>query len=282
VKLNHPEAELFIPDGIDEEGALARTTHLAIGAHQDDLEIMAVHGILQCYRQPDSWFTGVVVTDGRGAPRAHDYVGISNDDLAQVRNREQRNAAMVGEYAAQFMLGWPSVAVKDAKHGGVVEDLVSIITATRPRVVYTHNLADKHDTHIGVALRVVAALRASAPELRPRFVYGCEVWRDLDWLLDEDKVPLDAGGRDSLLNALIGCFDSQVSGGKRYDLAAAGRRMAHATFNASHQTDAATALVYAMDLTPLVDDPTLSPRDHVARYLQRFAGDVIARVAQFS
>jgi hypothetical protein len=73
-----------------------------------------------------------------------------------------------------------------------------------------------------------------------------------------------------------------VSGGKRYDLAAAGRRMAHATFNASHQTDAATALVYAMDLTPLVDDPTLSPRDHVARYLQRFAGDVIARVAQFS
>ncbi len=282
MKLNHPDAQLFIPDGAKEEAALARTTHLAIGAHQDDLEIMAAHGILASYRRPEAWFTGVVVTDGRGSPRANDYKGISDDELAEVRNREQRNAASVGEYAAQFLLAWPSADVKDATRSALVDDLVRIIEATRPYVIYTHNLADKHDTHIAVALRVIQALRACDPAARPRFVYGCEVWRDLDWMLDEDKIALDTSGRDSLLNALIGCFDSQVSGGKRYDLAAAGRRVAHATYHASHRPDGAQALTYAMDLTPLITSPEMLPRDLVAKYLQRFATDVIARITQFS
>jgi len=282
MKLNHPDAQLFIPDGVDEAAALSRTTHLAIGAHQDDLEIMAAHGILASYRRPEAWFTGVVVTDGRGSPRANDYKGITDDELAEVRNREQRNAASVGEYAAQFLLGWPSADVKDATRGVLVEDLVRIIEATRPYIIYTHNLADKHDTHIAVALRVIQAIRQCDAAARPRFVYGCEVWRDLDWMLDEDKVSLDTSGRDSLLNALIGCFDSQVSGGKRYDLAAAGRRVAHATYNASHRPDATQSLTYAMDLTPLITNPETLPRDLVAKYLQRFATDVIARITQFS
>ena len=56
---------------------------------------------------------------------------------------------------------------------------------------------------------------------------------------------------------LIGAFDSQIAGGKRYDLAAAGRKRANATFLDSHAVDRATAVEYAMDLTPLVRDPTL-------------------------
>jgi hypothetical protein len=53
----------------------------------------------------------------------------------------------------------------------------------------------------------------------------------------------------------VGVFDSQVSGGKRYDLATAGRRLAHATYYASHGTDEESALSFAMDLTPLVEEP---------------------------
>ena len=41
-------AELFIPDGLGEQAALSRVTHLGIGAHEDDLEFMAYHGILAC------------------------------------------------------------------------------------------------------------------------------------------------------------------------------------------------------------------------------------------
>ena len=50
------------------------------------------------------------------------------------------------------------------------------------------NLVDKHDTHVAVVLRVIAAIRQMPPDIRPEKLYGCEVWRDLDWMLDSDKV----------------------------------------------------------------------------------------------
>jgi len=62
-------AEIFIPDGLPVEPALARTTHMAISAHQDDIEIMAAAPVIECFQREDRWFTGVVVTDGRGSPR---------------------------------------------------------------------------------------------------------------------------------------------------------------------------------------------------------------------
>ena len=52
-------------------------------------------------------------------------------------------------------------------------------------------------------------------------------------------------------------FDSQICGGKRYDLATEGRRVANATYAASHGVDTATAFSYAMDLTPLIKDKNL-------------------------
>ena len=92
--------------------------------------------------------------------------------------------------------------------------------------MYTHNLADKHETHVATALKVLAALRALKPEERPEKVYGCEVWRDLDWVNDEEKVYMDCGPHPNLMRALSAVFDSQIVGGKRYDLAAEGRRCA--------------------------------------------------------
>ena len=59
-------AQLFVPDGLAAGPALARTTHMAIGAHQDDLEIMAYDGIIKCFQQTDKWFCGIVVTNGSG------------------------------------------------------------------------------------------------------------------------------------------------------------------------------------------------------------------------
>src|SRR5512140_1372216 len=106
-------AEVFVPDGRPVAEALARTTHLAVSAHQDDLEIMAVSAILDCFQREDRWFTGVVVTDGRGAPRDGLYKDCSDEAMRVVRFKEQKKAAVVGEYAAQVLLDHPSRAVKD-------------------------------------------------------------------------------------------------------------------------------------------------------------------------
>ena len=48
-------AQLFVPDATPGAGALARTTHMGISAHQDDLEIMAIDGILQCFQRGDRY-----------------------------------------------------------------------------------------------------------------------------------------------------------------------------------------------------------------------------------
>ncbi len=282
MKFNRDTAQIFVPDGLPVEVALSRTTHLAIGAHQDDLEIMAIDGILTCFQRQDKWFTGVVVTDGRGSPRSGVYQDYSDDQMWRVRNKEQQKAAIIGEYAAQVLLDYPSSAVKDGANKQPIEDITQLLKIARPDVVYTHNLADKHPTHVGVAVKVIEAIRSLPESERPQKLYGCEVWRDLDWLLDEDKVAFNCSAHDNLQMALVGVFDSQVSGGKRYDLATLGRRRAHATYYASHETDVTTRLTFAMDLTPLIEDVAHDLLAYVQVYLDRFAQDVRQRIVSVS
>jgi LmbE family N-acetylglucosaminyl deacetylase len=278
MQFHNSTADLFVPDGSVPEAALARTTHLAVTAHQDDIEIMAYHGVAECFGQKDKWFTGVVVTNGAGSPRSGIYGGYTDEQMQKVRLIEQRKAAYVGEYACQIQLGFPSAAVKDANSTIVIDDLAAILRAARPEIVYLHNLADKHDTHVAVATRSIAALRAVRGEHMPKKVYGCEVWRDLDWLPDDVKQVLPVSERSNIAAALVGVFDSQVTGGKRYDLATAGRRLANATYFASHGTDQESALTYAMDLTPLVTDPNLSVADYVLGFVDRLRTDVAKRM----
>lgn len=282
MKFNRDTAQIFVPDGLPVEPALSRTTHLAVGAHQDDLEIMAVDGILACFQREDKWFTGVVVTDGRGSPRSGVYQNYSDDQMWVVRNKEQQKAALIGEYAAQVLLDYPSSAVKDGANKLPVADIAQLLKIARPEVVYTHNLADKHPTHIGVALKVIEAIRSLPESERPQKLYGCEVWRDLDWMVDEDKVVFNCSTHDNLQTTLVGVFDSQVSGGKRYDLATLGRRRAHATYHASHETDVTTGLTFAMDLTPLIQNTALDISAYVQNFIHRFAEDIKQRINQMA
>jgi LmbE family N-acetylglucosaminyl deacetylase len=276
----NPRARLMIPDGMAAPEALRRTTHLGIGAHQDDLEFMAFHGILACYDQKDRWFGGVTITDGRGSSRAGIFQAWTDDQIAAERIREQDAAAVIGQYAFMAQLGHPSKSVRDARETIVRDDLVRILEATRPEVVYLHNLADKHDTHVGCALRCLEALRRLPKADRPHKVYGCEVWRDLDWLVDSEKTPMPVSGRPELAQALNEVFATQIAGGKRYDLAVIGRRTANATFSQAHATDQESAMQWAMDLTPLVQDDSLDPIAYVTGFIDRLKADVTARLRQ--
>jgi LmbE family N-acetylglucosaminyl deacetylase len=276
----NPRARLMIPDGLAARDALSRTTHLGIGAHQDDLEFMAFHGILACYDQQDRWFGGVTITDGRGSSRAGKFQDWTDDQIAAERIREQDAAAVIGQYAFMAQLGHPSKSVRDARETVVRDELVRILEATRPEVVYLHNLADKHDTHVGCALRCLEALRRLPKADRPRKVYGCEVWRDLDWLLDSEKTPMPVSARPELARALNEVFATQIAGGKRYDLAVLGRRTANATFSQAHATDQETAMQWAMDLTPLVQDESLDPVAYTTGFIDRLKTDVTTRLRQ--
>lgn len=280
MQFRKPTAEVYVPDGKTAAQALTRTTHLAIAAHQDDIEIMAMSGILDCFGQPDKWFTGCVVTDGAGSPRDGVYARYTDAEMMTVRRLEQKKAAMVGEYAAQVFLDYPSKEIKNPSETGPVDDLRSLLAACGAEVVYLHNLCDKHDTHIAVALRAIAALRQLPEGQRPRKLYGCEVWRDLDWLADADKVVFNCDGHENLAAALLGVFDSQIAGGKRYDLATLGRRRAHATYHQSHSVDAAQLINFGMDLTPLVRDIEIDPVEFACEHVARLEKDIRERIGK--
>jgi LmbE family N-acetylglucosaminyl deacetylase len=280
MRLKNNGAELFVPDNKPVEEAIKRTTCMGIAAHQDDLEIMAYHGIARCFGKENDWFFGAIVTNGAGSPRDDLYAGYTDEEMQKVRKVEQKKAAFVGEYGALALLDYTSSAVKDAKNPDITDELVELISLARPKVIYTHNLADKHDTHVGVSLKVIRAIRKLPKDMRPEKVYGCEVWRGLDWMNDDDKVLFDVSSHPNIAAALVEVFDSQICGGKRYDLATAGRRLANATYAASHGTDEAAALSYAMDLTPLITDENLDIQDYVQSYIDNFKKDVAQRIGK--
>lgn len=271
MKFHNATAEIFVPDRQPVAAALKRVKHLGIGAHQDDLEFMAFHGILA------GNFGGVTCTNGSGSARTGKFASFTDAQMMAVRRQEQNRAAELGRYAVMIQLDYPSSAVKSATDTRLRDDLIQIFNASRPEVVYTHNPADKHDTHIGVMFAVLQALRETGQQPK---VYGCEVWRDLDWLPDADKVILDVSGHDELAGQLNGLFESQIAGGKRYDLAVQGRRRANATFLDSHSVDKSTAVAFALDLTPLVADKSRDIAGYVTGFIDKFKTDVQTKLSK--
>ncbi len=279
MKLALNSALVFVPDGQPEEMALRRTTHMGIGAHQDDLEIMAAAGIFACFQHPEMWFTGVVTTNGSGSPRSGPYAQYDDAQMRKIRRAEQIKAAVVGEYTCIVQLDYPSSRVKSNLDRGPVEDLKLLLTAAKPGVIYTHNPIDKHPTHVATALRVIMACRELAHDgWAPDQFIGCEVWRDLDWLPDDHKIRMDISGHDNLQWAMLGVYDSQVCGGKRYDQATMGRRHANATYDESHGVDTSTGLAFGLDLMPLLRDPNLQPGQFIAPIINQFATEACTLV----
>jgi LmbE family N-acetylglucosaminyl deacetylase len=277
--LSRPDAEIFVPDGSPVEAALARTTHVAVGAHPDDLEILAATAIVACHAASDRFFTGIVVADGGGGPRRAEHATLSEDAMKELRRAEQRRAATLGRYSAVVMLGHPSAHVKDAVSSAVTSDLRGLLGTMKPEELLTHALSDRHDTHVAVALRTLDACRALPEPERPTRILGAEVWRDLDWLTGGDRIELSADEGEELQGALLAVFESQNGGAKRYDLGTLGRRRAQATFAESHRTEQRERVVVAMDLRPLVDG-SATPLELVHDYIGRFQADVEARLAR--
>ena len=280
MKLHHPTAEIFVPDGKPAAAALKRITHLGIGAHQDDLEFMAFHGIAACFACESKWFGGVTCTSGSGSARRGAYDKFTDAQMTALRRTEQNQAATTGRYGVMIQLNHPSHAANNPADATLKDDLIQILAATKPEIVYTHNPADKHDTHVGVVVAALQAMRELPRTQRPAKVIGCEVWRNLDWLPDEDKILMDVSGHEELAAALNGTFASQIDGGKRYDLAIAGRRAANATFLEPRATDKATSIIFGMNLTPLVADESTDIAKFVSSLIDRFKTDVQRKLAR--
>ncbi|MEC8405247.1 MAG: PIG-L family deacetylase [Verrucomicrobiota bacterium] len=272
-----PSHDIYIPDCVVPAEAYARCSHLGVGAHQDDLEFMAFHGISSCYKQDDLWFGGVTCTNGGGSSRSGKYANTSDEAMQAVRISEQRKAAQIGQYSFICQLGHNSAQCKKRKdREALVEQLENILLKVQPEVLYTHNPADKHPTHVAICQATIEAVHRVPPLSKPKKVYGCEVWRSLDWLADEDKIALDVSGHPALAKELNACFDSQIAGGKNYSDAVIGRRHANASFYKSHSVDSVDQIWYAMDLTEPCHDDSIDLKDFVLRKVRVLQDSIAA------
>lgn len=276
--LQNKQARIFVPDEKTPKFASDRTTVLCFAAHQDDTEIMAYNAIADGYDSSENWITSVVVTDGASSPRVDVYSDYTDEQMIKVRMDEQNKAAQIGKYSIQIQLCYTSEKVKDVNQIDLLEDIKEIIKVCCPDIVYTHNLADKHDTHVAVALRTINAIRELPEEHRPKKIYGMEVWRSLDWLLDKDKSIFDASAYPDVATALLRVFDSQICGGKRYDLATIGRRTANATFFEAHDVDTLQSAIVGIDMTELIKEDSMGSQKFITKNIDNFKNDVISRL----
>jgi len=272
---SQPGSLLYIPDQSPVDTALPRTTHLGIGAHPDDLETIAISGILESYHSADHYFTGVITTNGAGSPRSGPYKNTPNQEMVDIRKSEQKKAARLGQYNAQIMLDFPSDYIKQGNPANLIADLKNIISRSTPDIIYTHNLFDRHPTHVATAVRVLQALQSLPANIQPQRILGVEFWRDLDWLSDDEKIVLDCSRNLPLQRDLLQVFQSQNKAGKRYDRAVIARRRAHATLHSSHDVDQAKCLVYAVDLTPLMGPTGPSLKAYISDKISKFQQDVV-------
>lgn len=270
-------ATIYFPGKESLEGV----TDMCIAAHQDDIEIMAYGPISECYNSDTRNFCGVVMTDGAGSPRAGEYSNYTNEQMKEVRIQEQNDAAKLGNYTAILQLGYASLEIKDGNNKDTIDELYDILCQVKPERLYTHNLADKHETHVAVVLRVIEAVRRMPEDIRPKEIVALEVWRNLDWLPDSEKVCVDTSKYPQLAEDLITVYRSQVVGGKSYDKAAIGRRCANATFFESHNTDEASSQSFGLDLMPLVKGEE-TPSDFIISYIEKFKSEVENTIARLS
>ena len=253
---------------------------LCIRAHQDDCEIMAIDGILKGYYSKKYSFALVETADGGGSARTGRFANFTDEEMKVVRVKEQQSASEIGKYNSLYMLNYSSKEVKDPDNNQIVDEYMKIIKELRPQVIYTHSILDKHPTHVGVALKVIKALRSLPKEEQPKLFYGCEVWRGLDWISDEKKIGFDVSRNLKLQKKLLDVFESQIAGGKEYTKASIGRRYQNATYYQSHSVDSYKMVSYAIDMKPLLQNKQLSVKEFALSFVKDLQDEISEVIEQ--
>ncbi len=245
---------------------------LGVGAHQDDLEFMCFNAISD--GREAGGFSGVILTNGSGSTRNPEHEPLSPEKYSLVRNREQIKAANIGGYRQIIQLNHPSVDVKMANPKEAIQEMFEILTEMRPQIIYTHNPFDKHLSHIATLNVVVKAILEMPLIDRPKQLFGCEVWRGLDWLPSKFKLvwPIDDSG--ALRDQLTQCFPSQSGRSKNYAQAIKGRRQCNATFLDGYQKDQFQHAEYGIDLGVLIGEKPKSLASFCEEVLEEFQQEI--------
>lgn len=225
--------------------------YVCICAHPSDCEIMAIDGIQRGYRAKKYTFAAVITTDGSDSERNGKLQKASNRRIASMRMSEQKKAATLGRYNSVYFMNYKPEQARNQEDEDIVNEYVEIIKELKPRIIYTHSILDRDPTHVAVAVKVINALRKLRKTQMPALLYGCEVWRDLDWVDPSKVVSFDVSHNIRLQKQLIMVHKSQNLS-RDYLNAAVGRRYVNATFSKSEKKKEAKLTSRAINMTTLL------------------------------
>lgn len=227
----------------------AQITHICVAAHKDDGEMLALHGIKNCYE--DGGFGLIVLTDGGNCPKAGKYSDLSYEDMVEIRTEEQKRAATFGKYEKVYFFDLPSQTLEERKDE-IAKEITNIIDSN-PNIeyVYSHSIFDRHKTHINACKLTIEGVRQSKNKKNIKNFFGVELWRDLDWIEEKDLSFLDVSGSCAFAMQLLSYFESQNQS-KMYNRGFCGRLASNATFSNSHSNSECTEVMRAVDMTKLL------------------------------
>ncbi len=266
---------------------LQHATDVSVGAHQDDVEIMAGPMMLDTVKAPNKQWLSVIVTDGAASKSVLNGCAteLSPKQLTDMRQLEQRKAAKLAN-APVIQLKYPSATVNG--HMGVGKKneaayALGTLFAATPNVerVFGHNPLDKHPTHIAVFAAQTAALRAAKPPKLEK-AYGMEVWGGLTGL-PESMLSVFEVGNDHLvkLQQIIEVFQSQILGqGRDYATGTIARIRGHGAYVSSpHLPNPPAGMVIGIDVTDFTRGQSHDMGGLAESLLQR-ARDLKVKVAE--
>ena len=149
---------------------------------------MAYHGISTCYQEDLAWFGGIVCTDGAGSSRSGPYADYSDAALVACHQKEQMRAADIGQYSFVECLNHGSATLKDP-NAARPASLSSKTGSSKPSPKFAIPTTPPTSTPpMSRFVKPRSKPTPLPPHARPRKLYVREVWRDLDWLNDNEKI----------------------------------------------------------------------------------------------
>jgi N-acetylglucosamine malate deacetylase 1 len=190
---------------MENDNAIKRI--LAVGAHPDDLEILA-GGTLAKYAQNGAMVSMAVATDG-----AAGHLVIPPKELAEIRHREAENSAKV--IGADFYwLGFGDEMLDTDVKTRMA--FVELIRKARPDVIITHNPGDYHPDHRAVSKLMFEASFASglkSIQTETPFHPGVQPLVYMDNVNGANFIPteyVDVSATYAIKHRMLACFESQI------------------------------------------------------------------------
>lgn len=251
----------------------AKNTYLIVAAHHDDGEFMGSGPIVESFKDENIQIVMVIISDGQGSSRTGKFKDVTNEEMIKIRIKEQQEASEIGHYNKVYFLEHTSKDIKDKNLTSIDDELLKIIEIEKPIKIFTHSIFDKHNTHVCSALHLLNACKRTKHDFKE--VIGLEVWRNLDWLSDKDKIQFDLSSYEETLTKMLNVYESQIEGGKRYDLATLGRWRSNATYYNPHSVDTASLISNGVDMTPL-----FKGEESIDQFITRLTSNFIKEVKE--